>query len=185
MSVTYRCLCILVGCWIVIVSIVILSWRLHFEWGTPLRLRCWSVDVFQIWSQLECLVDLGHIAWCSYWTWKDTCGLFAFLRLFTRHVNARVVNVASRIRSAPAIVVFGGLCLIIVIGWLWHNMTSLRQSSSSWEVLTISRLVFLHVFAPIWIDHDICLTVSGLRLTLSYLLLETWWICTRHWFTWI
>ncbi len=184
MSITYSCLCILVRCWIVIVSIVILSWRFHFEWGTPLGLGWWSVDVFQIWSQLECLVDLGHIARCGYRTWKDTRRLLAFLRLFTRHVDARVVDVASRIRSASTIVVFGGLNLI-VIRWLWHNMTSLRQGSSSWEILTISWLVFLHVFAPIRIDHDICLAVSSLRLTLSYLLLETGWICTRHWFTWI
>lgn len=138
------------------------------------------VYVLQIGFELQCLMDLCDVARASDRAGHHPGWLFALLRLLWWHIDPAVVNVTPGVGSAASLVFGRGGRLLL------HYVPALRQSSSCWEIFTVSGLVFSHVFAPIWIYHHVGLTVASLRLTLVDILimLVACRVSTRHRFAW-
>ena len=112
-----------------------------------LRLRA-SIDVSQIGLRLESLVDLSDLIGRSRVPTKGIrithrhslaplCRLFPFLRFLGRHVNPIVLHHAAGIR--PSLAIFSSLRLVHVY------VTTLREGSGRGEILTVARMVLLHI----------------------------------------
>ena len=122
--------------------------------------------------QLQGLVDLGDITGATTPDERireHASRLLPFLlpsALLRGHVDARVV--ATWIRSAGAHL--GALHRLLVLVRLLHDVATLGEGARGREILAVSRMVLLHVPAPVRIDDHHVVALLLLILLLRGLL---------------
>ena len=185
---------------ITISGLVVASSIMSTSFIRPLRLSCGGVDIFQIWLQLKCLMDLSDliapatraksIRVIDHGVRHGSVGLrwlFALLRFLLRHVNLIILHHATRVRPTS---MFSCLSLLHV------DVTTLGLGPGGREIFWVPWVILLYVLAPMWVNNHVWLLLSSrlwlillillLLNLLDCLMLSVWKLCrvgARHRFS--